>query len=125
MPFAVLGLALSLGLGCASAPEKSGNGSARAVPRRVVAQVDSHQVDIGTEPVVVLDYHQDWDGGSGGTLMTARIGDGKLRVTTKQVSRGPHSRAETSTDEKEFGLAGFRKATVRTPGGTVVFSGEP
>ena len=124
-PAAVLGMALSLSLGCASAPKKAVLGSARAVPNRIVAQIDSRRIAIGSEPVVVLDFREDWDGGSGGTLMTARIAGGKLWVTTNQVSRGPRGRGETTTDEKEFGLAGFRKATVKTPGGTVVFNADP
>lgn len=96
-----------------------------AAPARIVAQVDSELTYVTSAPVTLLDSHEDWDGGSGGTLMTAQLKNGWLQVTSETVSPGSNGGESHSTVVDTFELSGFRRAQIADGADPWVFMAVP
>jgi hypothetical protein len=96
-----------------------------AIPKRIVAQIDSERTEITQTPVRLLDFREDWDGGSGGTLVSAQIKSGWLQVTNTTVSPGANDGELHSSVVDTFELSGFRRAEVATNVAPLVFIAVP
>jgi len=119
----------SLELGCGRKllllPAKEVSVGDTAIPLRVVAEVGSEKIEIRSTEVTLLDLREDWDGGSGGAMVTAKIERNRLRVTSVKVSPGAGNGNAHARTIDEFDLSGFRRETVETDAGTVVITVEP
>jgi len=96
-----------------------------ALPLRVVAEVSSEKIEISSKEVTLLDLRKDWDGGSGGTMVTAKVERNRLRVTSVTVSPGVGDGNAYARTIDEFDLFGFRRESLETDAGTVVIAVGP
>ena len=97
----------------------------RSSSPRVWAQALSTQSEVGATPVTLVDYHEDWEGGSGGTLVVGRVDGDRLRLTETSVSPGSGSMERRWTTTTEFDLRGLTREVVETSVASIVVSAAP
>jgi hypothetical protein len=99
--------------------------ASRPSPSRVWVEVLSRVSEVGATPVTLVDFHEDWDGGSGGTVVQGQIDGHTLRLTEAAVSPGSNSNVAHWTTITEFDLRGLTREVVETKVATIVVSTVP
>jgi hypothetical protein len=81
--------------------------------------------EVGSKPITLVDFHEDSDGGSGGTLVKGQIDGHILRLTETVVSPGSTSSESHWTTITEFDLRGLTREVVETKAATLVVRTVP
>jgi len=77
-------------------------------------------IEIGNHPVTLVDFHEDWDGGSGGTLVTGQIAGETLKLTEVTVSPDSGSSERRKTLTTTYDLCDFSREVLETTAGAFV-----
>jgi hypothetical protein len=96
--------------------------NAKSCPQsvRIAAEVTSGVIEIGNHPVTLVDFHEDWDGGSGGTLVTGQIAGETLKLTEVTVSPDSGSSERRKTLTTTYDLCDFSREVLETTAGAFV-----
>jgi hypothetical protein len=94
-------------------------------PSHIVAEAGSQRTEIASAQVELVDFHEDWDGGSGGMSIEARVKDGWLEVSTTDVYRHPQSGEGHASVVDAFDLSAFRSEKIESPMGPIIFTAVP
>ena len=94
-------------------------------PSHIVAEAGSQRTEISSVRAKLVDFHEDWDGGSGGMSIEARVKDGWLEVSTADVYRHSQNGEGHAYVVDAFDLSAFRSETMESPMGPIIFTAVP
>jgi hypothetical protein len=113
-----------IALGCDKAlllePNRTARPAKTPSPANVCAKLEGRLIPLSNEDVTLFDMREDWEGGSGGTLLMARLLPATLRLTETSVSRGANSSELRTTTVTEYDRSGIAHEEVQTPAGLLV-----